>query len=286
MSTGIQWTDETWNPVVGCTKVSQGCKLCYAKVLHDRRHKAALTGKHVHTQYLHPFETVQLVPERLDRPLHWRKPRRVFVNSVSDLFHEDVPDAFIDQVFAVMAKTQRHTFQVLTKRPERMRDYCNARLLGLPLPNVWFGVSVENQAAANQRIPLLLDTPAAIRWLSCEPLLESVQIAEYLRNPLWNDIPSWQEPAIDWVVVGGESGADDKARPFDIEWARSLVRQCRVGEIPVFVKQLGRHPVAREAGVVVWPEYDLRDKHGGQMDEWPGDLRIREYPKTREVAAV
>lgn len=170
VSTGIQWTDETWNPVVGCRKVSEGCRNCYAKELHDRRHKAFKAGKKMLPQYAQPFEVVQLMPDRLEQPLHWRKPRRVFVNSVSDLFHEDVPDEFLDRVFAVMALAGRHTFQVLTKRPDRMRSYVwskrrvldpwTARLahalsdvavplgrswpltIPWPLPNVWLGVSV------------------------------------------------------------------------------------------------------------------------------------------------
>lgn len=125
MTTGIQWTDETWNPVVGCNQVSAGCDNCYAKTLHDKRHRAFLAGKNVAPQYAFPFELVQLKPERLSDPLGWRAPRRVFVNSVSDLFHKDVPDEYIDQVFAVMALTTRHTFQILTKRAGRMRSYIN-----------------------------------------------------------------------------------------------------------------------------------------------------------------
>jgi protein gp37 len=129
-ASSIEWTDATWNPVVGCTKVSPGCKNCYAKTLHDLRHKAHGEGKKVPAQYAHPFEVVQLMPDRLTDPLSWRKPRKVFVNSVSDLFHKDVPDEFLDWVFAVMALAPRHTFQVLTKRADRMREYMtNPRLI-------------------------------------------------------------------------------------------------------------------------------------------------------------
>jgi protein gp37 len=242
--TGIEWTDATWNPVVGCERVSPGCAHCYAKALHDQRHTAHLAGKQVAPQYAEPFEVVQLMPERLTYPLSWREPRRVFVNSVSDLFHESVPDEYIAKVFAVMALADRHTFQVLTKRPTRMRQLLNdpdfavemvkrirdgqqspdVAWLRWPLPNVWLGVSVENQRWANERIPLLLDTPSAKRFLSCEPLLGPVYIAEYLPNPLWDNLPSWQSPVIDWIIAGAESGRG--ARPMERAWVESLRDQC------------------------------------------------------------
>lgn len=195
-ATKIEWTDATWNPVTGCAKVSQGCKHCYAEREWPRMTKLvpAYAGR--------DFTDVRTHADRLDQPLRWKKPRRIFVNSMSDLFHPDVPDEFIDQVFAVMAMAPRHTFQVLTKRPGRMRDYMlrspNTKALrelapsvrGLPMhegevispwprPNVWLGVSVENQAAADERIPLLLDTPAAVRWISAEPLLGLVTLGKW-----------------------------------------------------------------------------------------------------------
>lgn len=194
--TGIVWTDETWNPVTGCTKVSQGCKHCYAeRDWHRLQHLPRFAGR--------AFTDVVCHPERLDQPLRWAKPRRIFVNSMSDLFHEDVPDEFIDQVFAVMALAKQHKFQVLTKRPQRMLDYCKTlgrhheidrvsiaakrisnktgfswRMCdeGWCLPNVWLGVSVEDQATADQRIPILLQTPAAVRWISAEPLLGPIDL--------------------------------------------------------------------------------------------------------------
>ena len=187
-SSKIEWTDETWNPVSGCEKVSEGCRNCYAETIAHR-----FWGDR-------PFTEVRCHPERLDAPVHWKKPRRVFVNSMSDLFHEDVPDEFIDKVFAVMALTPQHTYQVLTKRPERMRLYCSGTdrpskvakaidvleqarniiecrqwvvetALTWPLPNCWKGVSIEDQHTADKRIPILLRTPAAVRWISAEPLL-------------------------------------------------------------------------------------------------------------------
>jgi protein gp37 len=263
--TSIEWTDKTWNPVVGCTKVSQGCKNCYAKMLHDKRHKAyqehggifPANGRPIPAQYAEPFETVQLKPERLLDPLRWRKPARVFVNSVSDLFHPDVPDEFIDEVFAVMAIAKQHTFQILTKRPERMAVYLNyrwrvdhiyaqwygfsdqpAELQGWPLPNVWLGTSVENQEAGDKRIPHLLETPAAVRFLSCEPLLGPVQL---FNVGGWENAAHWwgRNIKLDWVIVGGESGPG--ARPMHPDWARSLRDQCSSAGVPFFYKQHGEY---------------------------------------------
>jgi protein gp37 len=335
VSTAIEWTDETWNPVVGCTQISKGCGHCYAKQIHDNRHKAALAGKAVHPQYLKPFEHVQLMPERLTRPLHWRKPRRTFVNSVSDLFHEDVPDEFLDKVFAIMQASPRHTFQVLTKRPARMQDYvagaelrveamgealaeemdwCHANEdAAWPLPNVWLGVSVENQEAADDRISLLQQTPAAIRFLSCEPLLGPVDLTEVAFGTEWSN--GEERPArvscleasapvvadghlelagIDWVIVGGESGA--KARPCDVEWITLIVADCDLNGVPCFVKQLGAVPIESEQtwrarefarvlsvknrkrvpeGFVGWA---MGDKKGGDPLEWPLELRVRQFP--------
>lgn len=261
----IEWTEATWNPVTGCSKVSQGCKHCYAL-----REWPRLSANPKATAYYgREFTDVRCHPERLDQPLRWRKARRIFVNSMSDLFHESVPDDFIDQVFAVMALAQGHTFQVLTKRPERMLAYLsrfddeqlkwerlgdagglhagnaayqNAGEAPWPLPNVWLGVSVEDQATADERIPLLLQTPAAVRWLSMEPLLGSVDLPIGVLGsepPL--DYPSGARyrgrPGIDWVVVGGESGPN--ARPMHPDWVRSMRDQCEVANVPFFFKQWG-----------------------------------------------
>jgi protein gp37 len=244
-TTGIEWTDATWNPVVGCDKVSQGCKFCYAKTLHDRRHRAHLAGKFVARQYAEPFESIQLMYDRLTAPLHWREPKRIFVNSVSDLFHEDVPDQFIAAVFAVMALAPQHDFQILTKRPQRMRSWLADRdrlediyaqwpsvsgapeeVTAWPLPNVWLGVSVENEDAARARIPALRATPAVVRFLSCEPLIGPIRTPD-LRN-------------IDWVIVGGESGSSEQQpRPMHPDWARLIRDECVAHGVPFLFKQWG-----------------------------------------------
>ncbi|WP_027894480.1 DUF5131 family protein [Calidithermus chliarophilus] len=268
--TAIEWTDRTWNPVVGCTKVSQGCKFCYAKTLHDMRHRAKLAGKPLPEQYALPFERVQLKPERLELPLRWKRPARIFVNSVSDLFHEDVPFTYVAAVFGVMAATPRHTYQVLTKRPQRMLEffrwvrkavpgvYPTSLAMGLaepytngrtgpryvssavpwPLPNVWLGVTVEDQRAADERVPLLLAAPAAVRFLSCEPLLGPLDIAKYLPDRPEGD----RDRLVSWVIVGGETGtASQPVRPMHPDWARSLREQCREAGVPFFFKQWGDH---------------------------------------------
>jgi len=467
-NTSIEWTDATWSPVTGCTKVSAGCKHCYAEGVAER-----FWGER-------KFTDVRCHPERLEAPLHWRKPRRVFVNSMSDLFHEDVPDEFIDRVFAVMALAPQHTFQVLTKRPERMRawvsdpetpfrvtramdslhgtpraaeevrpiagfpgyfasshgtiyserrghrrhmrpdygDQGHARvqlhregesqrgkrmlvhrlvletfvgqppspdaqgrhldgnprnnaaenlswgeqgdnwgdskrhgthrryskldqatvdairsraaqgesgealgrefgvsgtqvrnivagrqwatkaLIGWPLPGVWLGVSVEDQRAADERIPLLLQTPAAVRFLSCEPLLGPLDLRSCLEDRKRRHV------GLDLVIVGGESGPN--ARPCDVAWVRSIVKQCEAAGLACFVKQLGALPFVgdgkhthvagqRGYGVVCdqgdpcphcgkhpithWPSLVLRDRKGSDPSEWPDDLRVREFPR-------
>lgn len=267
--TGIEWTDATWNPVTGCAKVSQGCKNCYA--LRDWPRMAAAQ----HTVYYgREFTDVQCHRERLEQPIRWRRPRMIFVNSMSDLFHESVPDEFIDSVFAVMAIAEQHTFQVLTKRPERMQRYMatlQARSQKIaqvamnvlngkywsdgdglwdsvahkidagPLPNVWLGVSVEDQATADERIPHLLQTPAAIRWISAEPLLGPIDLKRTTTGMPWiggifGDGRKF-EGILDWVVVGGESGR--KARPMHPEWARMLRDQCKAAGVQFLFKQWG-----------------------------------------------
>ncbi len=253
---GIEWTDATWNPTTGCVKVSAGCKFCYAKHKAWPRLAAMSTGVYTGRK----FEDVQVHPERLDQPLRWTKPRMIFVNSMSDLFHEDIPDEFIKRVFSVMAMADQHIFQVLTKRPMRMRDFMrewaaaphpgraatslNGRLF--PLTNVWLGVSVENQETADERIPLLLETPAAVRWLSCEPLLGPIDL--FHRNLL------------NWVVVGGESGP--KARPMDEGWCRKILADCQEWGVPFLFKQ---------GSQANWPRY--RD-----FESFPTILQVREYP--------
>jgi protein gp37 len=226
-STAIEWTDKTWNPTTGCNKVSPGCKYCYAETI----------TKRFHTNFPNGFKFT-LHPERLNEPLKWRKPSRVFVNSMSDLFHEQMPINFLVQVFEVMKKADHHIFQILTKRHERLVEL--APLLPWP-DNVWMGVSVENQKYAH-RIDHLRQVPAKVRFLSCEPLL----------GPLELDLTG-----IHWVITGGESGP--KHRPIKEEWVRSIRDQCREEEVAFFHKQWGG----------VRPKSNGRELDGRTWDEFP-----------------
>ncbi|WP_255789380.1 DUF5131 family protein [Mycobacteroides abscessus] len=250
--TGIEWADATWNPVTGCDKVSPGCDHCYAETFAERWR--GTRG--------HYFETgfdVQLRPDKLDLPLRWTKPRRIFVNSMSDLFHDKVPDEYIARVFAVMALAPQHTFQLLTKRHGRMRTLLRDGEFqqqvydawgqlempkgrpsmedwpwsGWPLPNVWLGVSAEDQKRADLRIPALLDTPAAVRFVSAEPLLGPIDLHG---DPIGKDSVFWIGH-LDWVIVGGESGPG--ARPMHPDWARSMRDQCVAAGVPFLFKQWG-----------------------------------------------
>lgn len=221
----IEWTDATWNPVTGCSKVSPGCERCYAERL---SHRFGWTTKPWTAP--HAAENVQLDRLRVMQPLHWRKPRRIFVNSMSDLFHDQVPDAFLAEVFATIQSAPRHLFQVLTKRPARMQAWMldpPQSLLqpdgaGWPPPNLWLGVSVEDQRRANERIPLLLQTPAVVRFVSCEPLLGPLDLTPWLHR-------------LDWVIVGAESGPG--ARPMDDAWVRALRDQCQAAQVAFWFKQ-------------------------------------------------
>ena len=327
--TSIEWTQnpdgspgKTWNPVSGCTKVSQGCKHCYAEKLFPRPYPGRA------------FTDVRTHVDRLLQPLSWRKPQRVFVNSMSDLFHEDVPVAFIAAVFGVMAATPQHTYQVLTKRPEMARAFFNwigsmpqatmheavkgqvgyhhprrpaVNTTAWPLPNVWLGVSAEDQKTADQRIPILLNLPAAVRFVSAEPLLEWIYLGAHFRHEsqlaegkrgcqvcglLANPLHAADAKGLDWVIVGGESST--KARPFHVEWARTLVAQCAYFGIAPFVKQMGANVLDVIARGHDWPaapmhltdyvphghfRVRLADRKGGDMNEWPVALRRREFPR-------
>lgn len=282
--TKIQWTDETWNPVVGCSRVSPGCENCYAeRVAHrgltDRHRGLTVVGKHG------PRWTgeARFVPEALSKPLHWRKPRRVFVNSMSDLFHDDITFEQIAAVFGVMAATPHLTYQVLTKRPARMLEFMRwiGRTSGCatewPLPNVWLGVSVEDQRRADERIPLLLECPAAVRFLSGEPMLEAIDLRRWTNDE--HGRRHIGAPAgIGWVIVGGESGPG--ARPCSLGWIRSVVEPCGAAGVPVFVKQLGARPQLWERDGI-HGFLHLRDRKGGDPSEWPEDLRVQEFPEVR-----
>ena len=240
MPTKISWTDETWSPITGCTPVSVGCQNCYAARMASGRLK-----NHPHYQGLTANGNwtgeVRLNPDMLESPFRWRNPRMCFVCSMSDLFHKDVPDDFIDKVFAAMILAQDHTFQVLTKRPERMRWYLKDE--AHPFLNVWLGVTVENQETADERIPILLDTPAAVRFVSAEPLLGPLSF----RWAKWHKILA-TEPGekinhldglrmLDWIIVGGESGP--KARPMHPKWALDIRDQCVEAGVPFHFKQWG-----------------------------------------------
>jgi protein gp37 len=318
-STEISWTDATWNPIRGCSRVSAGCDNCYAM---GQAHRFSGPGK--------PFEglttirrgkvdwagVARFIPNMLGIPLRWRKPRRIFVNSMSDLFHPSLSNEEIAAVFAVMAACPQHTFQVLTKQPKRAAEWfkvgedltaqageqlaaekgwCHANEgEHWPLPNVWFGVSAENQKTADDRLSILLELPAAVRFASLEPLLEETSVWAFLKGGVRDRslaiLGGAPLPGLDWVIVGGESGTG--ARPFDIAWAEQLVKQCRTAGVPIFVKQLGAVPFdSREsdrqsddphsgsASTDLSCRLDLADKKGGDPSEWPEALRVREFPK-------
>ena len=239
----IEWTDATWNPVTGCTEVSPGCDNCYARTFAERWR--GIPG--------HPYEQgfdLRLWPERLDQPSRWAKPRVIFVNSMSDLFHTDVPDDYIDRVFDAMRRAPQHQFQVLTKRPGRMASVLQ-RIQPMPLAHVWLGTSVESEAYT-WRIDKLRATPAAVRFLSLEPLL----------GPL----PTLDLSGVGWVIVGGESGHG--ARPMDLDWARDIRDQCAAASVPYFFKQTGA-VAARVLG---------GSGKGTDVGGIPPDLAVRQYP--------
>ena len=238
MPTKIEWADESWNPVTGCDEVSPGCAHCYAKALAER-----FRG----TKGFPDGFDLTLKPERLDQPARWRKPRRIFVNSMSDLFHEDIPLYYIGDVYRAMLAAPHHQYLILTKRARRMASLLNAEtpkeqaLVSQinKAPNIWHGVSTENQRFADERIPHLLAVPTQIHFLSCEPLLGPLDLTAYL-------------PRLQWVIVGGESGPN--RRPMNLQWARDIRDQCEAAGVPFFFKQ--------------W------DK----VQPIPDDLMIREFP--------
>lgn len=311
--TNIAWTDFTWNPIIGCSKVSPGCQNCYAEKMAWRLHMMDV----VHYKGLVNTNgwtgKVNFVKSALEKPLHWKTPRKIFVCSMGDLFHESVPFEQIDKVFAIMALCPRHTFQVLTKRPERMAEYFEETMRGdmaghiqwcarelargqgrkimneaavtaWPLPNVWLGTTAENQEMADKRIPDLLNCPAAKRFVSVEPMLDSVDITEFEEEDWKCDscgefYSHFQDVAcnhcgyaerhaeyrnqLDHVIIGAESGP--KRRYLDNEHVRDLVRQCKKAGVPVFVKQLHTQ--------------DDKMKVLKNIEDFPEDLRIREMPK-------
>lgn len=260
MTTKIEWVKNsdgtpgvTWSPVTGCSHSGMpGCDNCWA-----RRMATRLKGRCGYPAD-DPFK-VTFHPERLEQPLRWRKPRRVFVCSMGDLFHEDVPDDFIDRVFATIALCPQHTFQQLTKRPERMAAWIKAASIVWPLQNVWLGTSASTQEDLERNWPDLRRTPTVVRFISLEPLLGSIDI----RRVYSGNMNESCHTEVDWVIIGAESGP--KARPCDPEWIRSVVRQCQQAHVPVFVKQIHLDGNPRRLSK--------------NMAEWPDDLRVREMPK-------
>ncbi|MGR4927356.1 DUF5131 family protein [Bradyrhizobium sp. CAR08] len=289
----IEWTGHTWNPLAGCSVLTPGCKRCYAMKMAAR---LAAMGQSLYAGLTEPSKAGpvwtgvlrQASQEVLLAPMRRKKPTTYFVNSMSDLFHENVPDEWIDQIFAVMALTPQHTYQVLTKRSARMRDYCEQRsrmserhagfwhafqafgglyenLRLLPLPNVWLGVSTERQPEADERIPDLLQTPAAIRFISAEPLLGALDLVSplysgqagitmrgYLRDHAESDDFHHHAPKLDWVIVGGESGSG--ARPMHPAWPRAIRDQCVATRTAFFFKQWGAWRLKPAAnGDETWP---------------------------------
>ena len=327
--TAIEWTDATWNPLRGCTRVSEGCRNCYAEIMAARFNGpgqwgeglATMTRVHHTGKFDHRWtgKVVQAPKDVLTQPLRWKRPRRIFVTSTSDPFHESVPDDWIDRIFAVMALAPQHTFQVLTKRPERAWQYLAAsrssvvcreafdlvcedhirnpnsrlgnqcimtgdipHLRDWPLPNVWLGTSIEDQATADARIPCLLMTPSAVRFISAEPLLGPVDLTRLdtvddchtnaLSGKTCGPVPTerFTHPRLDWVICGGESGPG--ARPMHPDWARSLRDQCQAAGVAFFFKQWGQwaclhdHEGRRDWMLMTYDgKLDLPD------DRWPDE---------------
>lgn len=352
-NTKIEWADASWPVVNGCRRISPGCEHCYAERListrlaHMPKYKSlAVYGKNG------PRWTGEsrLWRQDLILPIRWRRPRRIFVADMGDLFFEEVTDAEIDEVFGVMWACRYmggrrgddgfpgHTFQILTKRAERMRDYMSQDrrkkwayaavrhgggenpdplfdsivFAEGPHPRIWLGVSIEDQKRAEERMPFLQQTPAAVRWASIEPLLEHVDVSTWLTRRDIADFHAFTPEAraaygkdgprellrrgLDWVVVGAESGP--QARPFEIEWARSVVAQCKDAKVACFVKQLGPQPLVRmddasmpgprdtsgDPKAALRP-VEMNHSKGGDILEFPKDLRVREFPAPESAAA-
>jgi len=346
--TGIEWAEEVWNPTTGCDRISDGCDNCYALKMAGRLKKMGQVKyqNDGSPRTSGPGFGVTMHPDALEQPFRWTRPRRVFVNSMSDLFHDSVPDGFIAQVWDVMGRTPWHTYMILTKRHARMRSWVSRwadtsgdaerrrgdRTYGMPpmprgpvavratyesgrallfadmldsmgtppegcayplydwmegqrfwpavLPNVWLGVSAEDQKWADIRIPALLDTPAAVRFVSAEPLLGRIDLRAHLAGSCpEHDFPGGfcvqrGHPGVrhlNWLIVGGESGPG--ARPMDEEWARTLAIQAVRAKVPVFVKQLGS-VLGKQLGA---------GPKGGDWDMWPEDLKLRQFPRVPEM---
>lgn len=266
-STGIEWTDATWNPVRGCSRVSEGCRNCYAERIATRFGGEGMPYEGL-TRNGRWTGVVRVIESVMDQPLRWRRPRRIFVNSMSDLFHEQLPFAVVRRVWGVMARAPHHTFQILTKRPERMSEWVKdlAQEFGV-LPHVWLGTSIEDQRSADLRLPWLHRTRAAVRFVSAEPLLERMDILGHLlggagpirRAPDMPRAPSGGHPGIHWLIAGSESGPG--ARPVALQALRDLRDQCGDACVAYFVKQL---PIAGRTTT--------------DLSRFPSDLRQRQFP--------
>jgi protein gp37 len=264
MATKIPWTDEVWNPVTGCTKITAGCKNCYAEAMAQR-----FWGKR-------KFSDVQCHEDRLKIPADWKKPRKIFVCSMSDLFHKKVPLDFQIKVFDITQQCPQHTFLILTKCIENLSEFLGgitgAGLKCKPLPNVWLGISCSTQDDLDRMAPIALQIPAAVRFISLEPLLEDINLEKVkvgqLESPpgvyqpvYYNALQKYTgHEGFDWVIIGSESGPN--RRPCSIEAVRSIVRQCHEANTPVFVKQV-----------------EINGKCENDPAKWPEELRVQEYPK-------
>jgi len=303
LNSKIEWTDTTWNPMTGCSPVSAGCKNCWAKRMATRQR-----GRNGYDS-CDPFR-VTLRQDKLDQPYRWKKPRKIAVCLMGDLFHEDVPFYFIHEVFRVMGNCPRHIFQVLTKRPARALEYfgiarevakevewpsamqvqrspCSCSAFAL-MPHIWFGVSVEDQKTAEERIPLLLQVPASVRYVSAEPLLGSLDLHglglwyRHRKDLIYFEQDGKEMPMLDWVIIGGESGPG--ARVMDLEWPRMIIDQCQRACIPVYMKQIGSNPTRmteherEECGIWMLDKKWPRASKGNNPAEWPADLCVRLFP--------
>lgn len=334
----IEWTDFTSNPIYAvnkatgkrghfCVKISPGCAFCYAAAINTSARGFGNGLDFVEKNR----DKVQFVlnAQELAAIRRRKKPAKIFLGDMTDLFQQDIPDEYLDALFATMALSPQHTFQILTKRPERMRNYLNdlktsrriASLSGYstpesleeewrlwPLPNVWLGVSAEDQQRADERIPLLLQTPAAVRFVSYEPALGRVNWRRFLHAACRGDVRSGHlcnlchdvyGVSLDWIIVGGESGRGAHIRAFDIDWARNVVQQCQAAGVACFVKQFGSRPVCSCEYLLTdeaqeWPyirgEHEpgtnlhricLSDK-GGDWEQWPEELRVRQFPEGKQ----
>ena len=267
--TGIAWTESTWNPTVGCTVLSPGCTHCYAM---REAARIARFGGPVAPKYQGLTQKTRAGPvwtgelrlwePALAQPMRWGRPRMIFVNSMSDLAHEAMPVEWFARIFQAMTEARRargHVFQVLTKRPENLVALLAAIGVTRPPDGMWFGVSAEDERRWDERVPWLARIPTEVPWVSVEPQLELID-----RDP----------KGLGWIVIGGESGKPrDKARPFDAQWARTMIRRCQRAGVPVFMKQLG--------SVAADGNRPLPTKHyaGAEPEEWPADIRVREYPR-------